>query len=194
MTFIDPRHMTLPSKPSLEPKHTPKKTFSLQKKEKEPQSNKKKEPSTLEEAFLEKALILTSPFQQKSEDISSSKTIEILSSTLIEHLSHQEKQGISTTTLLLGDQSPLKVLCGTEIEIKCYDTDPTKFHIDFFSTPQGALFLSTHLTSLHERLQSSFPDTFFSLAKPLLNTYATKEKRKENYKPVSKPEKTNPFV
>lgn len=195
--------ITLTSITKLEPsfsKAKPKNSFSLDKKEKnrEDKTSKahkpKKEEEVPTEAFIEKPFKFISPLLQENTCIDSKKTIEAATEILSTAIVHKEKQGISTTTLTLQDHPHLSILSGTMIELVCYDTAPMSLQINFFSSPQGALFLSSHLSTLHENLQKAFPDTFFSIAKPLLQTTSSKDRRKEKESFQEKAKKTDPFI
>ena len=168
------------------PSRSHPKPFSI----KPSEEKKKKEPTSLEGAFLEKPLLMmqgASPCEKNA----GSQELKLFFDVMVDTISHQEKKGISTTTLLLGENPKLTILNGTEITLKCYDTDPSKFHIDFLSTPQGGAFLAQHLPTLQSHLQQAFPQTFFSLAKPLLNTYVTKDKKNLRHSIVTKTSSSN---
>ncbi len=161
------------------------KSFSDKEGEKKEKEEKKtKAPHPICTHIYEKNLI---SFAQNVSDgstqnLSSLHKLEQLTSILVDKLSYQVEKGISKTSIFLAGTESLPELAGSEIQITCYDTDPHRFHIDFLTSPSGALFLSKHLSCLQSELISKFPDHFFSVAKPMLNTYSAKEKKHEGKK------------
>lgn len=138
-------------------------------------------------ALLEKNLIQPSfEFEQKIQGLSSIEELNFLCTHLIEKLSYMEKKGVSTTTLLIGQSAKNPLLKNTEITLKCYDTAPCSFHIDFYSSPSGVEFLSKHLASLTSELQKALPSTFFSISKPQLATFYGKKHKETNVKKIEK--------
>lgn len=158
---------------------------------KNPHSNKKSldpaEENKTSFALLEKTLIQTSfEFEQQIQGVSSTQELNFLCTHLIEKLSYMEQKGVSTTTLLIGQSAKNSLLKNTEITLKCYDTAPCSFHIDFYSSPSGVEFLSKHLVSLTSELQKALPSTFFSISKPQLATFYGKKQKEINFKKIEK--------
>ena len=130
-----------------------------------------KEPSSIETALLEKTLIHQDSISTKEkvryEPLGSVALVE----AVLEKISYQIEKGVEKTSIFLGETATNPALKGSEISITCYDTDPMRFHLDFFSSAQGVLVLSAEMGHLKELLQKKFPKQFFSLASPCLNTY-----------------------
>lgn len=128
-------------------------------------------PSSIETALLEKLLILKDSISLKPELRYEPLGSIALVEAVLEKISYQIEKGVEKTSIVFGETSTNPALKGSEISITCYDTDPMRFHLDFFSSAQGVLVLSAQMGHLKEWLEKKFPKQFFSLAPPCLNTY-----------------------
>jgi hypothetical protein len=165
------------TKPRLKNFFEMAKEIETERKQKTP-SKKLKEsplPCLIETALLEKSLI-----QKLSVSTTPCLTYEALGSTalveaLLEKISYQTEKGVEKTSIFFGDSCNNPSLRGSEVHITCYDTDPMKFHLDFFSSAQGVLVLSSEMGNLKDQLQKKFPEHFFCLSNPCLNTFSKKK-------------------
>lgn len=129
-------------------------------------------------ALYEKTLIERAiNFESNALSISHTEPLAALVDSLIDKLGYIFEKGISTTSLFIRNNGTNSLLQSTEVTIKCYDTAPYSFHIDFFTTPTGSQFLHQNLISLSSHLHEAFPESFFSIAKPSLNTYVSRNKK-----------------
>lgn len=131
-------------------------------------------PCLIETALLEKTLIHHDSLSSKTlcyEPLESTALVE----AVLEKISYQMEKGIEKTSIFFGESCKNPFLKGSEIHITCYDTDPMRFHLDFFSSAQGIVVLTAEMGNLKEQLQKKFPNQFFCLANPCLNTYSKKK-------------------
>lgn len=128
----------------------------------------------LEHAFLEKALITQETLLSSMRVTSQAPATSAIIEAILEKVSYQIENGVEKTSIFFGKSEKNPSLQGTEIHIMRYDTDPLRFHIELASSPQGVLVLSSEMGNLRDHLRKQFPDQFFSIAKPCLNTYSRK--------------------
>ncbi len=144
-------------------------------------------------AFLEKALMQNELICVQSalnyQPVGSAALVE----AVLEKVSYQIEKGVEKTSIFFGTSCNNPSLKGSEITITCYDTAPMSFHLDFFSSAQGVLFLSSEMGHLKEQLQKKFPEHFFCFANPCLNSYIKQKNTQYFSQKVNKTSKNSFF-
>ncbi len=144
-------------------------------------------------AFLEKALMQNELIYGKSPLYYQSVESAALVEAVLEKVSYQIEKGVEKTSIFFGESSNNPSLKGSEITITCYDTAPMRFHLDFFSSAQGVLVLSSEMGHLKEQLQKKFPEHFFCFANPCLNSYVKHKNTQYFSQKVNKTSKNSFF-
>ena len=100
---------------------------------------------------------------------------QILLDTMAEQITHQAKNGISTTTVTVGGDS---LFSGCEIEIKLYDTAPNSFLIELRGSQNAQALFTKNLGALSSQLASVFKEYQIDLRAPKLSDYSSKKRGK----------------
>ena len=129
-----------------------------------PQEKKNTSPNPLQTAPLSLFTLVETSHAENTKAIRSA--CQVLFDTMADQITHQAKNGISTTTVTVGGDS---IFAGCEIEIKSYDTAPLSFLIELRGSANAQAIFTKNIGTLSSQLASVFKEYQIDLRAPKLH-------------------------